>query len=90
MLAEILPNVNVLWILAALPAVAVLGHLVPYVLDSHYIRANGITGPFLARFSDAWLGWVAAHGHRSEVVHNLHKKYGKYFVVSGTAHSTFY
>ncbi|KAH8105783.1 hypothetical protein DFH11DRAFT_1732952 [Phellopilus nigrolimitatus] len=36
---------------------------------------NGVTGPVPARFSDLWLGWVAAQGHRSEVVHELHKKY---------------
>ena len=37
-------------------------------------------GPFLAEFSDAWLGWVAAQGHRSEVVHDMHAKYGEHRV----------
>ena len=51
-------------------------HLVPYVADPHGIRS--IPGPWLAKFTDAWLGRVAARGHRSEVVHELHKKYGEY------------
>ncbi|KAF8182061.1 cytochrome P450 monooxygenase [Pholiota molesta] len=51
-----------------------LVHLVPYLLDPHGIRKY--PGPFLAKFSDIWLGWVSNHGHRSEVVHEMHKKYG--------------
>jgi len=51
-------------------------HLVPYVVDSHGIRS--IPGPWIARFTDAWLGRVAARGHRSEVVHDMHKKYGTF------------
>ena len=49
-------------------------HLVPYVVDARGIRT--IPGPWLAKYTDAWLGRVAARGHRSEVVHELHKKYG--------------
>ena len=51
-------------------------HLVPYVVDARGIRT--IPGPWLAKYTDAWLGRVAARGHRSEVVHELHKKYGEY------------
>jgi len=51
-------------------------HLVPYVVDSRGIRT--IPGPWLAKYTDAWLGRVAARGHRSEVVHELHKKYGTF------------
>ncbi len=61
------------WSLLGLSAV-LLVHLVPYVLDPHAIREY--PGPLLARLSDLWLGWVAAHGHRSERVHELHEKYG--------------
>ena len=50
-------------------------HLVPYAVDSRGIRS--IPGPWLAKFTDAWLGRVAARGHRSEVVHGLHKQYGE-------------
>ncbi|KAK0192187.1 cytochrome P450 monooxygenase [Armillaria mellea] len=54
----------------------VLVHLVPYVVDSHGLRSY--PGPFLAKFSDAWLGYVTYKGHRSEVVHDLHMKYGPF------------
>ncbi|KAK0495837.1 hypothetical protein EDD18DRAFT_1389895 [Armillaria luteobubalina] len=30
---------------------------------------------FLAKFSDARLGWVSYGGHRSEIIHELHRKY---------------
>ena len=50
-------------------------HLVPYVVDTRGIRS--IPGPWLAKFTDAWLGRVAARGNRSGVVHNLHKQYGE-------------
>jgi benzoate 4-monooxygenase len=53
----------------------VLVHVVPWLVDLHGIR--DIPGPLLAKYSDAWLGWVSAHGHRSEVVHEMHQKYGK-------------
>ncbi|KAI5116460.1 hypothetical protein M0805_005873 [Coniferiporia weirii] len=75
---DALLNVDPVSLCVALPFVGVLGLLVPYLTDPHCIRANGVTGPLLARFSDLWLGWVAAHGHRSETVHELHKKYGTF------------
>ncbi|KAL5480946.1 hypothetical protein ACEPAI_9887 [Sanghuangporus weigelae] len=82
MFAETLLDSNVSWVYiyaaTALAAIALAAHLVPYLTDSHCIWGNGISGLLLARFSDAWLGWVAAHGHRSEVVNNLHKKYGPF------------
>ena len=62
-------------ILSATVLLVVAIHVVPYVLDTHRIRS--IPGPWLAKFTDAWLGRVAAGGHRSEVVHQLHKQYGK-------------
>ncbi|KAK0466873.1 cytochrome P450 monooxygenase [Desarmillaria tabescens] len=69
------------WLHADFPSVivsvmvlAVLVHLVPYLIDSHRLRSY--PGPLLAKFSDAWLAYVAYKGHRSEVVHDLHKKYG--------------
>ena len=54
--------------------VVVLVHIVPYVLDAHGIRA--FPGPFWAKFTDLWLGKVAAGGHRSEHIYRLHEKYG--------------
>ena len=50
-------------------------HLVPYVVDAYGVRS--IPGPWLAKFTDAWLGRAAASGHRSEIVHELHKQYGE-------------
>ena len=69
-----LPHLSILYI--GLPFLVFITHLIPYLADPYCIRSNGISGPLLARVSDAWLGWVAVNGHRSEVVHELHKKYG--------------
>lgn len=63
------------WAALVLAAV-VLVHVVPYLLDPHGFRSY--PGPFFAKLSDFWLGKVAADGHRSERVHELHEKYGKY------------
>lgn len=57
-----------------LPLAVVIAHLVPYLTDPFNQRS--IPGPFLAKFSDIWLGWVSSLSHRSDVVHELHKKYG--------------
>jgi len=62
-------------ILSASVLLVLAVHLVPYVVDMRGIRS--IPGPWLAKFTDAWLGRVAARGHRSEVVHELHKEYGE-------------
>lgn len=59
---------------ALLISLVVLAHVVPYIVDPHDIRAY--PGPWLARLSDLWLGRVAAEGHRSERVHELHERYG--------------
>ncbi len=53
----------------------VLIHLLAYFSDPYGFRF--FPGPFLAKFSDAWLGWVSYGGHRSETIHELHKKYGE-------------
>ena len=61
-------------VLLLIPATAFLIHVVNYILDPHRIRQY--PGPFFAKFSDVWLGRVAAEGHRSETVHKLHQEYG--------------
>lgn len=71
-------NVDLVSVCVIIPVVLLLVHFVPYFVDPHCIRSNGITGPFWAQFSDAWLGWVVGQGHRSEVVHELHEKYGEW------------
>lgn len=56
------------------PIVVFLVHFVPWLLDSRGVRSY--PGPFFAKFSDLWLGYVSKMGHRSEVVHEVHKRYG--------------
>ncbi|KAK7045160.1 cytochrome P450 monooxygenase [Favolaschia claudopus] len=57
-----------------LPAAVVLVHILVYLVDPYGLRQH--PGPFWAKFSSAWLGWVAKQGHRSEVIHELHRIYG--------------
>lgn len=63
-------------VLGLFVAVVLVGHVVAYVSDSHGLRS--FPGPILAKLSDLWLARVAANGHRSEVVHELHEKYGEF------------
>ena len=58
----------------AIPALILLVHLVPWLVDPHGIR--GYPGPFLAKFSDLWLAYVCKTGHRSTTIHTIHQKYG--------------
>lgn len=62
-------------ILTLVPALIALAHLIPWLVDPHGLRS--FPGPWPARFSNLWLGRVAKHGHRSEVVHKMHEKYGE-------------
>ena len=73
-LLDLLENLNVLSLALGIPALVVFGHVINWLIDPHKIKQY--PGPFLARFTDLWLGRVAANGHRSEVVHQLHKQYG--------------
>ena len=68
-------NVSPASVIILVPTLVILGHLIPWFVDSHGLRS--FPGPWLAHFSDVWLGRVAHQGHRSEVVHELHKKYGE-------------
>ncbi|KAF4618517.1 hypothetical protein D9613_010014 [Agrocybe pediades] len=54
----------------------ILVHALPYLIDPHGIRR--FPGPLIAKFSDIWLGVVCKNGHRSEIVHEMHKKYGPF------------
>ncbi|KAJ7463301.1 cytochrome P450 monooxygenase [Mycena latifolia] len=71
---------NLITVLLGVPAFVVVIHLTIYLVDPFGIRKY--PGPFLAKFSDAWLGWVSCQGHRSEVIHDLHKKYGPFMRIS--------
>jgi hypothetical protein len=56
-------------------------HILAWLWDEHGIR--DIPGPRLAAFSDAWLGYWAAQGCRSEHLHKMHLKYGRLFITFG-------
>ncbi|KAK0493478.1 cytochrome P450 monooxygenase [Armillaria luteobubalina] len=63
-------------VVATIFVLVILVYLVPYLADSHSLRSY--PGPFIAKFSDAWLAYVTYKEHRSEVIHNLHIKYGPF------------
>ncbi|KAG2117260.1 cytochrome P450 [Suillus discolor] len=69
-------DLNYLSALLLIPVPILLAHVIPYLRDPYNQRS--IQGPFLARFSDFWLGWVASQGHRSDVIHQLHNKHGTF------------
>jgi hypothetical protein len=68
-------NVHPALLLAIVPVTVILVHFIPWLVDPHGLRS--FPGPWVARFSDLWLGRVAQQGHRSEVVHQMHEKYGE-------------
>src|SRR5712691_2290368 len=70
-----LHNVHPALLLAIVPVTVILVHYIPWLVDPHGLRS--FPGPCVARFSDLWLGRVAQQGHRSEVVHQMHEKYGE-------------
>ncbi|TFL04488.1 cytochrome P450 monooxygenase pc-bph [Pterulicium gracile] len=63
------------WAFTAVGAIALL-HIVPYLWDANRMRKY--PGPFLAKFSYLWLGYHSMMGHRSEVVHEMHRQYGSW------------
>ena len=71
---QLYTHVSVSSVAASALAVFLLVHLIPYLIDPLGLRKY--PGPFLAKFSHLWLGLVAKEGHRSEVIHTLHEKYG--------------
>lgn len=54
---------------------AILWHIVPFLVNT---AALAIPGPLAAKFSDFWLVRQSMKGKRFEVVHKMHKKYGKF------------
>ncbi|CAE6363336.1 unnamed protein product [Rhizoctonia solani] len=55
-------------------------YLVPYLLDTHDYRRR-FSGPFAASLSNWWLSRSAQSGNHSEIIHELHEKYGACFVL---------
>lgn len=61
-------------VLAFCVGLVVLTHAIPYIIDSKRIRSY--PGPLLAKFSDAWLGQLAARGIINVAIHEAHIKHG--------------
>ena len=76
-------NVNAKEVAIAISLLTALAYAGPYLRDRYSIKANGVEGPVLARFSDFWLGRLSIQGNRSTVMHELHKKYGKSLCLFG-------
>ncbi|KAI9508525.1 cytochrome P450 monooxygenase pc-bph [Russula earlei] len=73
---HLLHGIHPAFVVAVIPTLVILVHLVPWLVDPHGLRS--FPGPLVARFSDLWLGRVAQQGHRSQVVHKMHEKYGTF------------
>ncbi|CAE6401810.1 unnamed protein product [Rhizoctonia solani] len=69
---------------AALGALAFAYYVVPYLLDPYEYRRR-FPGPSLARFTNWWMSSLTRTGHHSEIVQQLHEKYGT-FVRLGPNH----
>ncbi|EPS95052.1 hypothetical protein FOMPIDRAFT_1133122 [Fomitopsis schrenkii] len=65
---------NPLLLLAALPVVLVVAKVVNYLTDSSGLRSY--PGPFLAKFTDAWIFWMVSRNRWSRSVEDVHIKYG--------------
>ncbi|EPS94565.1 hypothetical protein FOMPIDRAFT_1054988 [Fomitopsis schrenkii] len=65
---------NPLLLLTAIPVAAVLLQIVAYLADPHGLRSY--PGPFLAKFTDAWIAWSVNRNRWSLSVEDAHKKYG--------------
>ncbi|EPT05697.1 hypothetical protein FOMPIDRAFT_1111194 [Fomitopsis schrenkii] len=65
---------NPLLVLAALPVVLVVAKVVHYLVDSSDLRSY--PGPFLAKFTDAWIFWTVSRNRWSRSVEDAHIKYG--------------
>ena len=74
-LMDVLLNLDLKSTVILAVGLLLLVHVIPYLVDPHAIR--GYPGPFVANFTDLWLGRISALGHRSEVVHDLHQKHGE-------------
>ncbi|KZT65615.1 cytochrome P450 [Daedalea quercina L-15889] len=71
---------NPLLLLAILPAAVVLVKLVAYLTDPSGLRAY--PGPFLAKFTDAWIFWVVCRNRWSATVEDLHNEHGPFVRLS--------
>ena len=65
---------NPLLLLATLPVILGVAKVAAYLRDPHALRSY--PGPFLAKFTDAWIFWVVSRNRWSRTVEDLHRKYG--------------
>lgn len=76
---------NPLLLLAALPVILVVAKVVDYLADSSGLRPY--PGPFLAKFTDAWIFWTVSRNRWSRSVEDAHKRYGTLSLVASDAMS---
>lgn len=57
--------------------VLVAVHIYAYWVDRYDLRRY--PGPFLAKFSYLWLVWTGWTLRRSQILHEMHRKYGVFF-----------
>ncbi|KAG8723824.1 hypothetical protein FRC11_002293, partial [Ceratobasidium sp. 423] len=69
---------------AALGAFALAFYVIPYLIDPYEYRRR-FPGPPLAGFTNWWMSNLSRTGHHSEIVQQLHEKYGT-FVRLGPNH----
>ncbi|KAH9839883.1 cytochrome P450 [Rhodofomes roseus] len=67
---------NPLLLLAVLPAAFILVRVITYFKDASGLRSY--PGPFLAKFTDAWMFWVVSHNRWSSAVDEMHRKHGPF------------
>lgn len=65
---------NPLLLVAAFPIAFVLAKVVDYLSDPSGLRS--CPGPFLAKFTDAWIFWTVSRNRWSRSVEDAHNKYG--------------
>jgi len=71
---------NPLPLLAIVPAAIVLAQLIAYFNDASGLRSY--PGPFLAKFTGAWMFWEVSHNRWSSAVDDQHRKYGTFVRLS--------
>ena len=60
---------------AAIPVWFALYYIYPYLVS--YGHLSQVPGPFVAKFSNIWVGLSAKHGQKYAAVDAAHRKHGK-------------
>lgn len=64
-----------LTIAIAVPLWLVFYYIIPYFTTYRYLSC--VPGPFIAKFSNIWVGLSARRGRKFAAVDSAHRKYGK-------------